>query len=209
MNPIYKFELSVEQDTRRVYPVYKDDLAIDYALETGEQFYRGTLSGKLTFQKDDYQYIRTRAFDTQFGLKILRSNDGGATWTQYWDGQFWKTDCVINEDDKTVIVTPTLKDRYVDVLAGLDKEYNLIDLAPAIQKISMYKRPMIEIYIPGQSVVGCFLSGLWWEQECDIVTNENDLVNTYHFYPCSNQCVVKVTQTGTPTIPNVFTGESW
>ena len=100
MNPIYKFQLSAGQDTRQAFPVYKDDLAIDYGLEQNQQFYRGKLTGKLTFQKDDYAFIRAKSFDTQFDVVISISYDGGQTWAVYWSGQFWKTDCKFNEDDQ-------------------------------------------------------------------------------------------------------------
>ena len=176
MNPIYKFELSAGEDSRQAFPVYKDDLAIDYALEQSQQFYRGKLSGKLTFQRDDYTFIRNKPFDTQFDVVISISYDGGQTWAVYWSGQFWKTDCQFNEDDQTAIVTPTVNDRYNAVLAGMEKEYNLIDLAPVMQPVSMDKRPMIQVYVPGQTVIGCFLSGMWWEQECEAV-EETDTVN--------------------------------
>ena len=181
MNPIYKFQLSAGHHSRQAHPIYKDDLAIDYALEQGHEFYRGKLSGKLTFQREDYAFIRNKAFDTQFDIVISISYDGGQTWAVYWSGQFWKTDCEFNEDDQTVIVTPTVNDRYNAVLAGMEKEYNLIDLTPNIEPIKMDKRPMIQVYVPGQTVIGCFLSGMWWEQECNAVDNETVLQNTYHF----------------------------
>lgn len=209
MNPIYKFQLSAGNDTRKAFPVYKDDLAIDYALEQNQEFYRGKLSGKLTFQKDDYLFIRNKAFDTQFDVVISISYDGGQTWAVYWSGQFWKTDCKFNEDDQTAIVTPNVNDRYNAVLAGMDKEYNLIDLAPVIQPVKLDKRPMIQVYVPGQTVIGCFLSGMWWEQECDAVTDESALENTYHFAKNKTARIVEVTQQGTPTIPEMYFGEPY
>lgn len=168
MNPIYKFQLSAGNDTRQAFPVYKDDLAIDYALEQNQEFYRGKLSGKLTFQKDDYLFIRLKAFDTQFDVVISISYDGGQTWAVYWSGQFWKTDCQFNEDDQTAIVTPNVNDCYNAVLAGMDKEYNLIDLAPVIQAVKMKKRPCLQIYIPGAASVGQIMFGnnTYWETEC-------------------------------------------
>ncbi len=216
MNPIYKFQLSAGTDTRQAFPVYKDDLAIDYALEQNQEFYRGKLSGKLTFQKDDYLFIRSKAFDTQFDVVISISYDGGQTWAVYWSGQFWKTDCQFNEDDQTAIVTPNVNDRYNAVLAGMDKEYNLIDLAPVIQPVKLDKRPMIQVYVPGQTVIGCFLSGMWWEQECESVL-ETDTVEIegqtypaleykYHFAFNKAQRQINVTQTGVPEIPNIFYG---
>ena len=206
MNPIYKFQLSAGADTRQAFPVYKDDLAIDYALEQNQEFYRGKLSGKLTFQKDDYLFIRSKAFDTQFDVVISISYDGGQTWAVYWSGQFWKTDCKFNEDDQTAIVTPNVNDRYNAVLAGMDKEYNLIDLAPVIQPVKLDKRPMIQVYVPGQTVIGCFLSGMWWEQECDAVTDESALENTYHFALNKKQRILDITQTGGPALPDFAMG---
>lgn len=201
MNPIYKFTLSGGGDTITARPVYKDDIAIEYALEQGQQFYRGKFSGKLTFEGPDYTFIVNKPFDTQFGLTISISYDRGQTWTEYWTGQFWKTDCEFNADDKTVIVTPTVQDRYAAVLEGMDKEFNLIDLAPEIRKVRIDKRPMIQIYVPGQTVVGCFLSGMWWEQECESVTNTSQLINTYHFHLNKTRRILDVTQSGSPNLP--------
>jgi hypothetical protein len=219
MDPVYKFQLSAGNDTRQAFPVYKDDLAIDYALEQNQEFYRGKLSGKLTFQKDDYLFIRSKTFDTQFGVVISISYDSGQTWAVYWSGQFWKTDCQFNEDDQTAIVTPNVNDRYNAVLAGMDKEYNLIDLAPEIQPIKLDKRPMIQVYVPGQTVIGCFLSGMWWEQECESVLETDTVKIEGHTYPAleykyhfsKNKTIraVEVMQQGTPTIPEIYFGEPY
>ena len=208
MNPIYRFELSQNgANTRAAKPNYNNDLSIEYALEQNEEFYRGKLSGKLTFQQDDYAYIKNAAFDTQFDVVIFISYDAGLTWAQYWKGKFFKTDCEFNDDDQTAIVTPSLNDQYNDVLAGLEKEYNLIDLAPVIKPIKYDKRPMIQVYVPGQSVIGCFLSGMWWEQECEVVTDETALVQTYKFAKNRSLRVINVLQQGSPEIPDVFVGE--
>lgn len=208
MNPIYRFELSQNgANTRAAKPNYNNDLSIEYALEQNEEFYRGKLSGKLTFQQDDYAYIKNAAFDTQFDVVIFISYNAGLTWAQYWKGKFFKTDCEFNDDDQTAIVTPSLNDQYNDVLAGLEKEYNLIDLAPVIQPIKYDKRPMIQVYVPGQSVIGCFLSGMWWEQECEVVTDETALEQTYKFAKNRSLRVINVLQQGSPEIPDVFVGE--
>jgi hypothetical protein len=209
MNPIYKFQLSAGNDTRQAFPIYKDDLAIEYALEQNQEFYRGKLSGKLTFQKDDYLFIRNKAFDTQFDIVISISYDGGQTWADYWSGQFWKTDCAFNEDDQTAIVTPNVNDRYSVILAGMDKEYNLIDLAPEIVPVKADKRPMVQVYVPGQTVIGCFLSGMWWEQECEAVADETKLVNDYYFVRSKSLFVVDVSGGGSISLPQIFTGDSF
>ena len=175
MNPIYKFELTNGTDTQQAFPVYKDDLAKEFEQESNQQFFRAKLSGKLTFKANDYTRIISQPIDTQFLLGIYISYDNGQTWGTYWNGTFWKTDCEIDEDSGTVVVSPTVNDQYNDVLAGMEKEYNLIDLLPEIVPVTFDKRPMIQVYVPGQTVIACFLSGMWWEQECEAV-EESDTV---------------------------------
>ena len=177
MNPIYKFQLSDGNTTQRAFPIYKDDLTKNFERESGQMFFRAKLSGSLTFERTDYSFIVSKAFDTQFVLEISISYNAGQSWASYWRGNFWKTDCEINADTQTVSIKDlAVLDRYNDVLAGLEKEYNLIELSPSQVLVFAKKRPIVQVYIPGQSVIGCFLSGIWWEQECDIVT-ETETIN--------------------------------
>lgn len=83
-----------------------------------------------------------------FCIVLKRATDGGRTWSQYYQGKFMKTDCTFVDYDKKVTVQPDVIDEYNDVLAGLEKEYNLITLAPTIQRITINKRPLIQIYVP-------------------------------------------------------------
>lgn len=214
MNPIYKFTLCANGGAeRQVFPIYKDDLSKDFELQSNQQFYRAKLSGKLTFVRDDYSFIVAQSFDTSFGLKIYISYNGGQTWAEYWAGEFWKTNCTFNDDDQNVTLTPDVKDRYTAVLAGLEKEYNLIDLAPEIVPVKLDKRPMIQVYIPGQSVIGCFLSGMYWEQECTPESNTMHLAQTgdgkLNFALQKTARAVEVTQQGFPEIPDAYYGDPW
>lgn len=207
MNPIYKFTLSINGDTeQRVFPVYKSDITKDFELQTNEEFYRAKLSGKLTFERDDYNLILAQNFDTEFGLKIYISYNGGQTWTEYWTGRFWKTDCEFDIDNENIIVTPTVVDQYTDVLAGLEKEFDLIQLAPEIIPIQLDKRPMVQVYVPGQSVISCFLSGMWWEQECEPEDDTAKLENQFHFALNKTQRIIDVLEEGSIDIPDVFMG---
>ena len=204
MNPIYKFELTAGNTTQRAFPIYKDDLAKDFEKESGQEFFRAKLSGKLTFESDDYTFIVSQAFDTQFVLEIFISYNAGQSWTSYWRGTFWKTDCEFDGDAETVIVQPTVWDQYNDVLAGLDKEYNLIELAPEIVPVKADKRPMIQVYVPGQSVVGCFLSGMWWEQEAEPESDETKLVNDFKFALNKVMTMADVSGSMSPQLPAFF-----
>ena len=206
MNPIYKFELTAGNTTQRAYPIYKDDLAKDFEKESGQEFFRAKLSGNLTFESDDYMFIVSQAFDTQFVLEIFISTNAGISWASYWRGTFWKTDCEFDADTQTVSVKPTVLDQYNDILAGLDKEYNLIELAPEIVPVKADKRPMIQVYVPGQSVVGCFLSGMWWEQEAEPESDETKLVNAFHFSLNKSLLIADVSGTTDPELPDILTG---
>lgn len=211
MNPIYSFEITANGTTRRVFPIYGDNLAKDYEKESGQEFFRAKLSGDLTFQSADYAFITAQDFDEQFLLEIFISYDAGGTWATYWRGTFWKTDCKFDDDAKTVVVKPSVLDQYNEVLAGLDKEYNLIDLAPAITPVKADKRPMIQVYVPGQSVIGCFLAGMWWEQECEPESDEFVLSQTgdgkLNFALNKSLLIGNVSGTFSPALPDIFTGE--
>jgi hypothetical protein len=146
-----------------VHPVYKDDLSLNYEKESQQRFFRAKLSSKIDFVADDADRIIEAPFETKFTLLLDMSSDMGLTFSQYYACQFYKTDCTINYDDRKVSVQPEAQDRYNDVLAGLDKEYNLIELAPAIQPIRLTKRPMFQLYNVGESICTCLCGGQAFE----------------------------------------------
>lgn len=192
---------------RETKPVYKDDLAKEYELETNQRFYRAKLSGKISFIRQDYDYIMSQNFESQFYFLMGKSNDGGRTWdNEYYRGKFFMTDCEFDDDNKKCTVQPDPLDDYNDVLAGLEKEYNLITLAPKIDRVLFDKRPLIQIYIPGDSVVSCFLGGNYWEQEANAVSDRNALINTYHFALCNLLKEINVTGSSNPNVNELYAG---
>lgn len=184
-----------------VNPIYKDDLSKEYELETSQQFYRAKLSGKISFIREDFDFINSKPFDYEFLYLIEKSDDCGATWYNYYQGKFTKTDCTFNEDDRKVTVQPDTVDEYNDVLAGLEKEYNLIELLPEINRVTIYKRPLLQIYVPGESVISCFLSGMFLEQDVVSPTTDiNALINTYRFSSVGKYAEIALTaQSGAPS----------
>lgn len=189
-----------------VSPTYKDDLAKDYELETNQRFYRPKLSGKISFIRDDFDYINNTDFSATFLFFIQRSDDLGRTWIRDFSGKFMKTDCTFNADDKKIQVQPDVLDEYNDVLAGLEKEYNLIAITPQIDRLLVKKRPLIQIYVPGDSIVSCFLGGTYWEQDANATTDRNALINTYHFALCNLLKEINVTGSSTPNVNALYTG---
>ena len=117
MNPIYKFTLAANGGTeQQAFPIYRDDLSKDFELQSNQEFFRAKLSGKLTFVAADYSFIANKPFDTQFDLKIYISYNNGTTWTEYWHGQFWKTNCTFDDDNKSVTLTPDVVDQYMQII---------------------------------------------------------------------------------------------
>lgn len=204
MNPIYRFFIN----DRQVFPVYKDDLAKEYELETNQRFYRAKLSGKISFVRGDFDFLDSQPFDTEFMFEIHKSDDIGLTWDEaYFLGVFMKTDGKWDADDKIVEVQPDARDEYTDVLAGLDKEYDLIKITPEIQPMYLKKRPLIQIYVPGDSVVSCFLGGTYWEQDANATTDLQALEQDYYFALCNALQEVNLTVAGSPTAANgLYTG---
>ena len=199
MNPKYRFFLQINEGGEKfaANPVFSDDATLDYELENNQRFYRAKLSGTFKFVRQDFAKIMAAAFDTVYYFYIEKSNDWGQTWTQYYKSMFMRTDCTINENDQVVTVQPNPIDQYNDVLAGLEKEYNLISLAPEIKRITLQKRPLIQIYIPGENIVSCFLGGLSWEQDANPVEDSNELESTYHFANITNLASIEL-KVGTP-----------
>lgn len=202
MTPKYRFFLQIGEDgiKQTVRPNYKDDLTLDYELETNQRFYRAKLSGKINFGRADYDIINDAPFDSEFFLYIEKSDDWGQTYNQYYKAKFMKTDCTFNDDDKLVTVQPETIDQYNDVLAGLEKEYNLIELAPQIEFLTIRKRPLIQTYVPGDSIVSCFLGGTNWEQDANATTDQNALIQTYHFALCNILKEIQITSHGSPAV---------
>lgn len=198
MKPIlYRFSINGHS----VNPQYKTDLSKEYELESNQQFFRAKLSGKISFIREDFDWLDAQDFNTEFILLLEESLDGGKEWAEYYKGKFMKTDCTWDVDNKKCEVQPDVYDQYNDVIAGLDKEYNIIKLSPEMASLTIMKRPLIQVYIPGDDVVSCFLGGTYWEQEVtEAVSDTNQLVNTYYFAEASNLVAIQVT--GISILPN-------
>lgn len=183
MMPSYKIELTngVTDVRRLVRPRWKSDLALNVAYENGQMFRRTQLSGDVVFVGSDYDYIAATPFENTITLYISVSYDNGESYQPLYSGTFHHTDCTFDADNKSVKVRPQIADRYSKILAGLDKEYDLCKLTPALQPVTIIRRPMIQVYVPSDSVVTCYLSGMVWEEDAVETTSAGTLTDDYHF----------------------------
>lgn len=171
---------SINKDYR-TRAIWDDKLGLRLAMQSNERFYRQELSGKLTFTGKDYDYIYMQDFETEYTLELYISRDLGKSWIKLFTGTFAKTDCTFNEDNHTIEVKPDVLDRYTDILNNIENEYNLIELMPETVKMKYTKRPMIQVYSPGETVVSNFVGSNYWESDVNSSDDEDFLVNTCHF----------------------------
>lgn len=175
MNIRYKFYV----DSREMNPaIYSNDLSIEISPESGQEFARRKLSGTLVFQREDFVFLAEKSIEAEMTLKITSSKDEGA-FSDYYVSKFSKTDCSWNYDNRTVSIKVETDDGYTDVLAGLDKEFDLIKLAPKIQKCMIVKRPCVQLHIENDSSVTSYASGTYWEQ--DVINDAGLTQNMWAF----------------------------
>ena len=169
--------------SREVQPVYKK-MSRGFKIESNQQYYREKLEGNFKLLREDYDYIDAIAFDTRF---LLRIEDLNNILTDY-NGYFYKTDCKWDADDRAVEIKTKPDDDYSKIVGGLNKTFNLIEVAPELQEITIRRRPVIQVYIPGDTVITNILGGTSWEQEIQIDPEFDDsaLVNTYKFFNSKN-----------------------
>lgn len=174
MAPQYRFYIQIDDNQTRyqAYPIFGSDLSKNYSREANQMFFRTKLDGKLRFVESDFAYIMDSDFDSVINVFMEVCNDG-KNWAEFFHGKFMRTDCTINSDEHWLETKLEPVDNYEEVLAGLDKEFNLIELAPEMEEIGLYKRPAIQIYIDGESVLTTFIGGTYFEQEVTAVNVNN------------------------------------
>jgi len=160
-----------------VHPNLSQDAEKVYEMADSQRYFRARLTGKISLHGKDFDWLDSQPFSTEFVFEVKK----GAS-VEY-TGKFYKTDCKFDRFNKSVeLANIEAIDGYTEVLAIMDKEVNLIEMAPRVDRIQIQKRPLIQVYRPGDDTVACFLSGTMWEQEVnDVVDDEGALVNVYNF----------------------------
>lgn len=116
---------------RECCPTYGDDLAVNIEMESDEWYRKRKLESKLTFQREDYGWIMSRAFDGTFKLTVQSSTDGGATWRSYLEGTFSRANLTIDEDNKNAVLDGLNEGgEYNAIENGKDEEYDLMKIIP-------------------------------------------------------------------------------
>lgn len=182
--PKYKFYIINESHgtTRHeINPHYKE-LNKKYAKESGQEFFRITLDGKITLFGDDYEIINNASIEDNLLFVIDKLNRTTNKWTEYYRGEFNKTDCKFDYEKKSCEIKPSPLDQYTQVMNKYDNTYDLIKLAPAISKINLHKRALMQVYVRGANSISNFLGGTYWEDDVnEVIDSHNDLISKYYF----------------------------
>lgn len=182
--PKYKFYIINESHgtTRHeINPHYKE-LNKKYAKESGQEFFRITLDGKITLFGDDYELINNASIEDNLLFVIDKLNRTTNKWAEYYRGEFNKTDCKLDYEKKSCEIKTSPLDQYTQVMNKYDNTYDLIKLAPAISKINLHKRALMQVYVRGANSISNFLGGTYWEDDVnEVIDSHSDLISKYYF----------------------------
>lgn len=180
--PKYKFYISKNNgDKVEVRPHYKE-LNKKYAKESGQEFFRISLDGKINLFGSDYEIISQSNIEDQLIFIVDKYNNTSKKWVEYYRGEFSKTDCKFDHDKKKCELKTTAVDGYTEVMNKYENTYDLIKLAPEISKINLHKRSLMQVYIGGANSISNFFGGIYWEDDVNEAIDDYDtLVNKYYF----------------------------
>lgn len=180
--PKYKFYISKNNgDKVEVRPHYKE-LNKKYAKESGQEFFRISLDGKINLFGSDYEIISQSSIEDQLIFIVDKYNNTSKKWVEYYRGEFSKTDCKFDHDKKKCELKTTAVDGYTEVMNKYENTYDLIKLAPEISKINLHKRSLMQVYISGTNSISNFFGGIYWEDDVNEAIDDHDtLVNKYYF----------------------------
>lgn len=186
MLPKYRFKISINDVETVVNPLGWGNAKRVIEREAEEVFYRAKINEKFIFTRDDRDLILAEDIETRFVFIIERSDDGGTTYTEYWRGFFNYTDCEFYDDpgDEMVKVQVSPIDAYENILAGIDKEFNLIELAPETTQVTFVKQPVFQVYILNSNYLSYYIDGFYGEQPVSSpvgITPTNDIETVYFF----------------------------
>jgi len=147
-----------------------------------EEFSREKLNGKMKLTRDNYTFVNSADFDTLFTVILVLPGDPVSLSLANWQGEFFKTDCEFFPDNERVEVQPRTVDLYKEIIEGVSKEFDLIQLEPPLTKLQLIRRAILQIYVRGANKITNYVDAAFWEE---VTTNPSEvhsvLEGTYRF----------------------------
>lgn len=170
----YKWSFDVSGVLTECKPIIEDGTSLDYGQQSGEVFYRAKLNGSLLF-RFEFDYILNAGYNAEHIVVLQRYDSDTDDFVDVWRGKFTLTDCEIDFDTHTISVTPETVDRYTAILENIDKEYNIVKLAPQMRPVNILIRPCLQVYLAGESKVSNYIGGNYWETSCDSLVDATEI----------------------------------
>jgi len=137
--------LKVDGTSVPVHPVFGGDLKVKVSKQKDQVFHRTSIEGKVQFVGGDFDIIASCSHNSILTIEV--SNGSGIIGSC----DFIKSDTTLDYDNKVATVKIVTKDQYEDFLAKYDNKYNLVNLKPTIESISLIKRPILQFYALGDT----------------------------------------------------------
>ena len=172
-------EPNTTERTITVCPRY-DGLKLKWSRPSGQMYYTEDISGTLKFLGVDFQTLNACALNTQFTLIVYQNR------VEVGRSLFRKTDCKWDIDHGVVDVDISVYDEYKKFQDKKDEEYNLVKIEGMTKhSINMYKYPIIQTYIKGDSKVANFgfTTGDGRAVDSGICTDMSDMQKMFFFRP--------------------------
>lgn len=191
-----------------VNPHYKE-LNKKYSKESGQEFFRISLDGKISLFGSDYELVHQSSLEDRMIFMITKYNRISSKWVEYYKGEFNKTNCKFDYEKKSCELKTSALDEYNDILNNYENTYDLIKLAPATSKINMHKRSLMQVYIRGANSISNFFGGIYWEDDVnEAIDSHNDLVKKYYFSYIKAGNEFYVENAGISEVNGVYAGTS-
>lgn len=141
------------------HPVFGDDVKVKVSRADNQIFNRVKIDGKIKLVGSDFDFVASCSNETTLTLAFYRGS------SLIGEGTFIKADCELNYADKVCEVKLTTTDRYEKILGNYDNKYNLVDLAPVIHALTMYRRPVLQFYMMGDTKITNYIGNTAFEED--------------------------------------------
>ena len=195
---MWQFQLKYDDPeiTTKIVPHYSE-LIFKQEKDPDFLFLRKKLTSSIILVGNAYEIVNNSNISDKFIININKKEN--EIYNLFYSAYFYKSDCRINNDKKKIEVDlGNSIDDYTEFVAGLDKEFNIIDLAPEIKELQLKKRGILQIYIQNSDYVTNYLAGNYWESKVIAPAGFPEITDDYFFTLCKTVVFAKQEDGKTP-----------
>lgn len=169
------------------------------AKDSGQEYYRESLSGSLKFVGKDFDIVYNASLDDTFNLLVYLKDD------IFFRGNFSKIDCKLDFTKKICEPKIKTKDAYENILEHYDDKYDLVKMKLPLSSIGCSKRAFLQIYCLGANTVTNVFNGQAWETEVSAPVESIDDITKAGFSELKYFREIAITHAGTESVKGLYT----